>query len=235
MAKAVLICQKNSCPFSDRTLSLENAVKIGRTQATPGDGMFDCKVLSRNHALLCYEAGKFYLQDTKSSNGTFVNNQRVSKGSEESPPFEVCSGDILQFGVDVKSNGCIIAKLKLYLPSENPSFKWTLLENGRVKCDACGKDFSEFKNARQHFQTIHIKNTFQCKKCDKEFSALRYMKDHMRNMHGISAKQIPSTTKTKSSITKTKSSTSFTKLTKKAVKKEASEKVIKEKKESIED
>lgn len=53
-------------------------------------------VLSRNHALIWYENGKFYLQDTKSSNGTFVNNQRLSKGSEESPAREVCSGDILQ-------------------------------------------------------------------------------------------------------------------------------------------
>ena len=80
------------------------------------------QVLSRNHALLWYENGKFYLQDTKSSNGTFVNNQRLSKGSEESPAREVCSGDILQFGVDVMENsrkvthGCIIATLKLFLP-----------------------------------------------------------------------------------------------------------------------
>jgi len=44
---------------------------------------------------------QFFLQDTKSSNGTFVNNQRLSKSSEESPPREVCSGDIVQFGVDV--------------------------------------------------------------------------------------------------------------------------------------
>jgi len=62
------------------------------------------------------------LQDTKSSNGTFVNNQRLSKGAEESPPREVCSGDIVQFGVDVMENsrkvthGCIVATLKLYLP-----------------------------------------------------------------------------------------------------------------------
>nr|CAD7198668.1 unnamed protein product [Timema douglasi] len=61
-------------------------------------------------------------RDTKSSNGTFVNNQRLSKGAEESPPREVCSGDIVQFGVDVMENarkvthGCIVANLKLYLP-----------------------------------------------------------------------------------------------------------------------
>ena len=47
---------------------------------------------------------QFYLQDTKSSNGTFVNNQRLSKGSEESPAREIYSGDIIQFGVDVMEN-----------------------------------------------------------------------------------------------------------------------------------
>ena len=66
---------------------------VARARATQTNAIFDCKVLSRNHALLWYEAGKFYLQDTKSSNGTFVNNQRLSKGSEESAPREVCSGE----------------------------------------------------------------------------------------------------------------------------------------------
>ena len=47
---------------------------------------------------------QFYLQDTKSSNGTFVNNVRLSKGSEESEPKEIKSGDIVQFGVDVVEN-----------------------------------------------------------------------------------------------------------------------------------
>lgn len=47
---------------------------------------------------------QFYLQDTKSSNGTFVNNNRLSKGSEESPPKEIFSGDIIKFGVDVVEN-----------------------------------------------------------------------------------------------------------------------------------
>merc|ERR1719167_1269701 len=107
-------------------LSLDQSVKVGRSVARARpvntNAIFDCKVLSRNHALLWYENGKFYLQDTKFSNGTFVNNQRLSKGSEESPAREVCSGDILQFGVDVMENsrkvthGCIIATLKLYLP-----------------------------------------------------------------------------------------------------------------------
>ena len=126
MPRAMLHCRPNSHPFNDRTLSLDQAVKVGRSvarlRASTTNAIFDCKVLSRNHALIWYEAGKFYLQDTKSSNGTFVNNQRLSKGSEESLPREVCSGDIIQFGVDVMENsrkvthGCIIATLKLYLP-----------------------------------------------------------------------------------------------------------------------
>ncbi|TRY76365.1 hypothetical protein TCAL_00011 [Tigriopus californicus] len=124
--KASLLCRPNSHPFEDRLLTLDQAVKVGRSvaRARPAshNAIFDCKVLSRNHALIWYENGKFFLQDTKSSNGTFVNNQRLSKGSEESLPREVCSGDILQFGVDVMENsrkvthGCIIATLKLYLP-----------------------------------------------------------------------------------------------------------------------
>jgi len=124
--KAVLYCRPNSHPFVDRTLSLEQPVKIGRSVArartSQNNGIFDCKVLSRNHALIWYSNGKFYLQDTKSSNGTFVNNQRLSKSGEESVPREVSSGDIVQFGVDVLENarkvthGCIIANLKLFLP-----------------------------------------------------------------------------------------------------------------------
>ena len=40
-----------------------------------------------------------------------MNNQRLSKGSEESAPREVCSGDIVQFGVDVMENSRKGAKL----------------------------------------------------------------------------------------------------------------------------
>ncbi|XP_012148397.1 sarcolemma associated protein [Megachile rotundata] len=125
-AKGILICRDNSHPFQERTLSLEQAVKIGRSvaraRATSNNAIFDCKVLSRNHALLWYSGGKFFLQDTRSSNGTFVNNHRLSPAGSESAPKEVCSGDIVQFGVDVVENtkkvthGCIVATLKLYLP-----------------------------------------------------------------------------------------------------------------------
>ncbi|XP_068508536.1 sarcolemma associated protein a isoform X4 [Syngnathus scovelli] len=85
---------------------------VGLSPPSPVDQR--CLVFSHND--------EFYLQDTKSSNGTFINSQRLSRGSEESPPCEVLSGDIIQFGVDVTENtrkvthGCIVSTIKLFLP-----------------------------------------------------------------------------------------------------------------------
>lgn len=65
-AKAILICRPNSHPFQERTLTLDQPVKVGRSvaraRASPTNAIFDCKVLSRHHALLWYDCGKFYLQ-----------------------------------------------------------------------------------------------------------------------------------------------------------------------------
>ncbi|XP_042195464.1 sarcolemma associated protein a isoform X9 [Callorhinchus milii] len=127
-ALAIFTCRPNSHPFQERHVYLDEPVKIGRSVArcrpAQNNATFDCKVLSRNHALIWFDhkTGKFYLQDTKSSNGTFINSQRLSRGSEESPPCELLSGDIIQFGVDVTENtrkvthGCIVSTVKLFIP-----------------------------------------------------------------------------------------------------------------------
>ncbi|XP_049632123.1 sarcolemmal membrane-associated protein isoform X8 [Suncus etruscus] len=127
-ALAIFTCRPNSHPFQERHVYLDEPVKVGRSVArcrpAQNNATFDCKVLSRNHALVWFDpkAAKFYLQDTKSSNGTFINSQRLSRGSEESPPCEILSGDIIQFGVDVTENtrkvthGCIVSTIKLFLP-----------------------------------------------------------------------------------------------------------------------
>ncbi|XP_078485812.1 uncharacterized protein LOC100179267 [Ciona intestinalis] len=130
-AVAHFCCCPNSHPFKDRQVPLKEPTKIGRSVArsrpATNNAVFDCKVLSRNHALLWYENGKFYLQDTRSSNGTFVNNQRLSKATEESAAVEVNSCDIVQFGVDVVDNtrklthGCIVSQIRLYLPNGEES------------------------------------------------------------------------------------------------------------------
>jgi pSer/pThr/pTyr-binding forkhead associated (FHA) protein len=61
----LIVCR---LPFQSRTLLLEpnKPVKIGRaiarTKVSDNNAIFDCKVLSRNHAELWYDEGKFYLK-----------------------------------------------------------------------------------------------------------------------------------------------------------------------------
>ena len=60
--RAVLSCCSNSHPFEERSLDVSSPVKIGRAVArckpTATNTIFDCKVLSRNHALLWFEDNK---------------------------------------------------------------------------------------------------------------------------------------------------------------------------------
>jgi pSer/pThr/pTyr-binding forkhead associated (FHA) protein len=184
-AKAVLICRPNSHPFQERTLALDQPVKVGRSvaraRATATNAIFDCKVLSRHHALLWYENGKFYLQvgprpldpprsnhlfqDTKSSNGTFVNNNRLAAETEH---HEVSSGDIVQFGVDVIENnrkvthGCIIATLKLFLPDgKEAKASPSIVENNShvVPLDELYKLHQIIQEATQREQCLETKLT----------------------------------------------------------------------------
>ncbi|KAF8315405.1 hypothetical protein DL93DRAFT_2196684 [Clavulina sp. PMI_390] len=83
-----------------------NRVKIGRqtnTKTVPGErnGYFDSKVLSRQHAEVWEENGKIYIKDVKSSNGTFVNGERLSVEGMESDPWELKTDDRVEFGIDI--------------------------------------------------------------------------------------------------------------------------------------
>uniref|UniRef100_A0AC35FS06 FHA domain-containing protein n=1 Tax=Panagrolaimus sp. PS1159 TaxID=55785 RepID=A0AC35FS06_9BILA len=116
----------NSQEFIERRIvvprSEENAIKIGRAVgrvlAAPNNAIFDCKVLSRNHAIVWLEDDSFFIKDTKSSNGTFINNSRLSNSGDESAPASLASGDILQLGVEIVDNakkvasGCIVAMVR---------------------------------------------------------------------------------------------------------------------------
>lgn len=75
-------------------------VKIGRqtnAKTVPGErnGYFDSKVLSRQHAEVWEDAGKIYIKDVKSSNGTFINGERLSQEGVESDPYELKTDDIV--------------------------------------------------------------------------------------------------------------------------------------------
>lgn len=89
------------------------ALRIGRFTDRSGLGLaavnalgsnklaFRSKVVSRAHAEIWVElGGRFYVKDTKSSSGTFLNHVRLSAANTESRPFQIKDGDILQLGVD---------------------------------------------------------------------------------------------------------------------------------------
>ncbi|KAJ7599182.1 cytoplasmic protein [Mycena floridula] len=89
------------------------ALRIGRFTDRSGLGLaavnalgtnklaFKSKVVSRAHAEIWVDGtGKFWVKDTKSSSGTFLNHSRLSPANTESRPFSIKDGDILQLGVD---------------------------------------------------------------------------------------------------------------------------------------
>ncbi|KAH8240305.1 hypothetical protein KR032_010065 [Drosophila birchii] len=123
-AKIVLHCEAKSHKFETRSILLQanQECKVGRliakSKASENNAIFDCKVLSRNHAMLWYTAdGRFWVKDTKSSNGTFINDNKLGND-----PAELHYGDSVKFGVEVVENsrqevhGCIIARVTLFLP-----------------------------------------------------------------------------------------------------------------------
>ncbi|PWY91025.1 cytoplasm to vacuole targeting Vps64 [Aspergillus heteromorphus CBS 117.55] len=86
-----------------------DVLRIGRqtnakTVPTPLNGYFDSKVLSRQHAeIWADKSGKIWIRDVKSSNGTFVNGQRLSPENRESDPHELRENDTLELGIDIVS------------------------------------------------------------------------------------------------------------------------------------
>ncbi|OCF32651.1 hypothetical protein I316_05572 [Kwoniella heveanensis BCC8398] len=77
------------------------AIAGGGGDVTSGKAAFKSKVVSRSHAeIWCEPGGKFYIRDTASSSGTFLNHIRLSSPNTESRPTMLNDGDVLQLGVD---------------------------------------------------------------------------------------------------------------------------------------
>ncbi|KAG2346362.1 SMAD/FHA domain-containing protein, partial [Suillus weaverae] len=82
--------------FTDRSginLTALNALNTNKL-------VFRSRVVSRYHAKIWSNDGKFYIKDTKSSTGTFLNHLRLSPADSESKPHQLKHGDIVQLGVD---------------------------------------------------------------------------------------------------------------------------------------
>ncbi|KAG2226541.1 hypothetical protein INT45_014285 [Circinella minor] len=111
MGVVTVILQPRHSMFQTKTLELRDKIhlRIGRqtsSKTAPGplNGYFDSKVLSRTHAEIWSEKTKVYIKDVKSSNGTFLNGQRLSNENEESLPMELKSTDELEFGIDISQD-----------------------------------------------------------------------------------------------------------------------------------
>lgn len=68
-ALAVFTCRPNSHPFQERHVYLDEPVKIGRSVArcrpAQNNATFDCKVLSRNHALVWFDHKTGKVRDSR--------------------------------------------------------------------------------------------------------------------------------------------------------------------------
>ncbi len=69
---------------------LEDFVSIGRD--FDNDLILDDTLVSRRHAIIIWKNDGYYLEDMKSSNGSFINDQKINE------PIKLEDGDILTFG-----------------------------------------------------------------------------------------------------------------------------------------
>ena len=106
-----------SLPFEPRVLSFQqdNPFLIGRSDTLPpaeDNAMFKYLNVSRTHGSLYFESGKFWVKDKGSSNGTFLNNERLGKMERK-----LEHGDILRLGTIGPDTKCVIALVHLCYPS----------------------------------------------------------------------------------------------------------------------
>ena len=143
-AKIVLTREPSSTKFTDRVLLLSSEpVPVSRSskeeKPDTTNAVFACKVsafklktsscntysqvLSKSHAFFSFSGGHFYLKDTGSSNGSFINNFRLSKPGQSSLDSQLFSQDVVRFGSEVSDKNkmvkekCIVGKIRIYLPS----------------------------------------------------------------------------------------------------------------------
>lgn len=105
----------------ERQISSNHVIKIGRFNEKSSNRMsmtFKSKVVSRAHAEVWCENGTWFIRDTKSSSGTFVNHIRLSPPGNESKRTILVDGDAIQFGIDFRGGTkedyrCVRTKVEL--------------------------------------------------------------------------------------------------------------------------
>ena len=77
--------------FTGQEISIERDMLVGRDQ--DAEILLQLKDISRKHAALLFRDDHIWVKDLKSTNGTFVNGERVEQEQE----IELHDGDMLQF------------------------------------------------------------------------------------------------------------------------------------------
>lgn len=91
--------------YSERDNNAADALTNPNSTAPVG---FKSKVVSRRHCELWCSNNQWYIKDVKSSSGTFLNHVRLSSPGQESRPYPVNDGDIVQLGIDFKGGEEVI-------------------------------------------------------------------------------------------------------------------------------
>ncbi|KAJ1934045.1 hypothetical protein GGF37_006514, partial [Kickxella alabastrina] len=125
----------------NRDVAEGTVLKVGRFTERVSQQMsriaFKSKVVSRSHAEVWTENGQFFIKDTKSSSGTFLNHMRLSPAGVESRAHPLHDGDILQLGVDYQGGTmdiykCVKIRLEInrnwQRSKENP-FRQQVMQN----------------------------------------------------------------------------------------------------------
>ncbi|KAJ2802474.1 hypothetical protein H4R21_002405 [Coemansia helicoidea] len=136
----------------DRDVPENTVLKVGRFTEKVSQQMsriaFKSKVVSRSHAEVWSENGRFFIRDTKSSSGTFLNHIRLSPPGVESQPHPLHDGDVLQLGVDYQGGAqdiykCVKIRLEInrtwQRSKENP-FRRKMMDSIQNAYQAAGTE-----------------------------------------------------------------------------------------------
>lgn len=129
---------------------------------------FKSKVVSRAHAEIWSDNGKFYIKDARSSSGTFLNRLRLSPAGSESKPHQLKDGDIVQLGADYQGNGTDdnykSVKMRIEVERKSPSREsrdhvgkvrlWSIGDRLLGKCMAEGRIKDSEEAQRQRHSTL---------------------------------------------------------------------------------
>lgn len=85
--------------------------------------VFKSKVVSRSHAEFFVKDDEWFVQDMRSSSGTFLNRRRLSEAGKPSKPHVLKNGDMLQFGMDFRGGTEEIFKCIKVRVETNQSWK----------------------------------------------------------------------------------------------------------------